>query len=78
MVNHSLRSRTNRANANCNVYLIPHGDGPVTVRDLANGLTFAAACKLAKKEAGRGSEYSKYGPTSGCYVGNGVTAVISW
>jgi hypothetical protein len=79
MVNHPLRSRTNRTAANCNVYSIAHDQtGPVHVDDIAKGLTFDAASKRAKKIAGRGAECSKYGPTSLCYIGNGVTVVVSW
>lgn len=72
MVNHPDRSRS------YSVYLVRSINDRIAVEDLADSMTREQAMAAAKKSAGRNPEFRNYGPTSIAYVGNGLTAVVSW
>ena len=52
--------------------------GELQFNELGSFPTKPAASKAARNAAGKGSEWANYGPSSFCYVGKEVTAVVAW
>jgi hypothetical protein len=77
MTNHPNRSRRTHS-----VYIVAEVGDCVSSTMIASELTRKEAFDLAKKTAGRGAEFTKYGSCAGrtsvAYVGDDVTAVVSW
>ncbi len=69
---------TNHQNRSHSVYLVLDDDDRITNPMIADRLTYDRAAKIAKRKAGRGAVFTKYGPTSIAFLGREVTAVVSW
>jgi hypothetical protein len=74
-----LIDMTNHPNRSRRVYAVRVGERGPTSSLVVSGLTAGQAMAQAKKIAGRGARFvAHYGPQAVAYVGDDVTAVISW